>query len=173
MANCVKCQYAGEIDRLRQICLRCTIGKASCGLSNGGVSFVSMDAARDGNCRDRLAWRGLVRESAEIIQTPLDGEERERLLRVIYMFSSLSYDEAGMVALMMQGRSLQQIADERGQSIQAVHARWKSILKRNPAWRAVANGKINSGCGRKPSPKPMQQLDFFEMMGDGNGQTQA
>jgi len=171
LANCTKCRHAKEIDRLRKICLGCAIGKDSCGLSNGGVSFVSFDAARDENCKQRIARRGVVREDVQIVETPLGGKERENLLRVIYMFSSLSYDEAGMVCRMMQGRTIQQIADERSQSIQTVHARWKSIVKRDPAWQAIMNGMIGSGRGRKPDPKPMQQLTLFDLMGGGNGQT--
>ena len=80
------------------------------------------------------------------------------------MFSALSYDEAGMVCGMLAGRSLQQIAAERRQKIQTVHARWTSICKRNPAWKSLANGMIGSGRGRKPKRRKLKQLDLFDMM---------
>lgn len=167
MANCTKCQHAKEIDRLRKICLGCSIGKDGCGLSNAGHCFVSLDAAKDENCRDRIAIRGAVRDTPDILQSPLNAQEREHLLRVIYMFSSLSYDEAGMVVRMMQGRSLQQIADERGQSIQTLHARWKAVIKRDTAWESLANGMIGSGRGCKPDTPKAEQLDLFDMAEGG------
>lgn len=164
MANCTKCHHAKEIDRLRRICLGCSIGKAGCGLSKAGRSFVSLDAARDANCRDRITKRGVKRDAPAVIESPLNPNERENLLRVIYMFASLSYDEAGMVCQMMQGRTIQQIANERGLDIQVVHARWKSITKRNPAWLSLANGMIGSGRGRKPQ-KQFEQPSLFDMTG--------
>lgn len=106
-----------------------------------------------------------MRERAEVVETPLNPEERENLLRLLYMFSSLSYDEAGMVCRMMQGRTIQQIADERGQNIQVVHARWTAITARNPAWKSLANGMIGSGRGRKPSAKSLRQMDLFDTTG--------
>ena len=173
MANCIKCQHAKEIDRLRKICLGCSIGKvnkdgsSSCGLSNDGHCVVSLDAAKDENCRDRILRREADRSAPTILESPLNPAERENLLRVIYMFSSLAYDEAGMVCLMLQGRSLQEIADERQQKIQTVHARWKSIVKRNPAWESLANGMIGSGRGRKPEAKKVEQLELFDMTEGG------
>lgn len=162
MANCAKCRHAKEIERLREICLGCAIGKDGCGLSNAGRCVVSLDAARDANCRDRIAARhGVQRDIPAVVESPLDSGERENLLRVIYMFSSLSYDEAGMVCQMMQGRGLQQISNERGQSIQAVHARWKALVKRDPAWETLANCMIGSGRGRKPAAKTFRQMDLF------------
>ncbi len=161
MANCTKCQHAKAIERLRRICLGCAIGKDGCGLSNAGRCVVSLDAARDENCRDRIMQRGTKRDAPALLSSPLNPAERENLLRVIYMFSSLSYDEAGMVCRMLQGRSLQQIAEERGQSIQQVHARWKAITKRNRAWESLANCMIGSGRGRKPDAKTVEQLDLF------------
>ena len=160
MANCTKCQHAKAIERLRRICLGCAIGKDGCGLSNAGRCVVSLDAARDENCRDRIMQRGTKRDAPALLSSPLNPAERENLLRVIYMFSSLSYDEAGMVCRMMQGCSLQTIAGECGQSLQTVHARWKSLTKRNPAWLSLANGMIGSGRGRKPQPKREKQMEF-------------
>ena len=179
MANCAKCRHAKEIERLRKICLGCSIGKvnkdgsSNCGLSKAGHSVISLDAAKDENCRDRIARHGVQRDVPAVVESPLNPAEREHLLRVIYMFSSLSYDEAGMVCRMMQGCSLQQIADERGQSLQTVHARWKSLTKRNPAWLSLANGMIGSGRGRKPDVRETSQMDFFDIMGGGNGQAKA
>jgi len=173
LANCAKCRHAKEIERLRKICLGCAIGKDGCGLSNAGRSFVSFDAARDENCRNSMAMRALARESPDVVSSPLKPDERENLLRVIYMFSSLTYDEAGMVCRMMQGASLQAIARKSGQSLQTVHARWKSLVKRNPAWLALANGMIGSGRGRKPKLEETSQMDFFDRIGGVNGQTKT
>lgn len=109
--------------------------------------------------------RSVERCRAEIVESPLNPDERENLLRVIYKFSSLSYDEAGMVCLMMQGRGLQQIANERRQSIQAVHARWKALVKRDPVWESLANCMIGSGRGRKKAKKNFKQMDLFDTTG--------
>jgi len=102
----------------------------------------------------------MVRERPEIVESPLNPDERENLLRIIYKFSSLSYDEAGMVCRMMQGRSLRQIADERRQSIQAVHARWKALVKRDRAWETLATGMIGSGRGRKKVAKVGREVQM-------------
>ena len=166
MANCAKCIHAKEIDRLRDICLGCSIGKvnkdgsSNCGLSNAGHSFVSLDAARDANCRDRIARHGVQRDIPAVIESPLNPDEREHLLRVIYMFSSLSYDEAGMVCRMMGGATIDDVAKEAGELPQTVHSRWQSLCKREPAFLSLANGMIGSGRGRKPQPKREKQMEF-------------
>ena len=147
------CPHRPEIDRLRLICQDCAIGRAGCGLSKRGRSFVSFDAARGEKLRDRIAAYRVSAETPEVVVTSLGAAERENLLKVIYMFSELSYDEAGLVCRMLQNRSLQQIADERGLSIQTVHARWKALTGRNAAWKALANNMIGIGRGRKPAPK--------------------
>ena len=164
MANCAKCIYAKEIDRLRDICLGCSIGKDGCGLSNAGHSVVSLDAASDEKCKHKIERRRVFTSAPAVIETPLGAAERENLLRILYMFSSLSYDEAGTVCSMLAGKSLQQIATDRRQKIQTVHARWKFVCKRNPAWKSLANGMIGSGRGRKLKRKKLKQLDFFDMM---------
>ena len=150
---------------MREICLGCAIGKDGCGLSKAGHSVISLDAARDANCRDRIVRHGVQRDVPAVVESPLNPAERENLLRVIYKFSSLTYDEAGMVCLMMQGRGLQQIANERRQSIQAVHARWKALVKRDPVWESLANCMIGSGRGRKKAKKNFKQMDLFDTTG--------
>ena len=160
MANCAKCRHAKEIERLREICLGCAIGKDGCGLSKAGHSVISLDAARDANCRDRIARHGVQRDVPAVVESPLNPAERENLLRVIYMFSSLSYDEAGMVCRMMGGATIDDVAKEAGELPQTVHSRWQSLCKREPAFLSLANGMIGSGRGRKPQPKREKQMEF-------------
>ena len=65
-------------------------------------------------------------------------------------FSALSDVDAAIVCRMLRGERLVDIANAQGLALQTVHVRWKSLIKRNPVWKSLANGKIGSGCGRKP-----------------------
>ena len=162
MQYCKKCPYDRK-DVTKDVCRMCReVGNPNATPSHKGRVMISLDAAVDQNCRDRILSRRKVRDAApEVTESPLNASERQHLLEVIFMFSSLSYDEAGMVARMMRGCSIDSIADERGQSPQVVHARWKSICKRNPAWKAIASGLIGCGRGRKPKKPEYIQPDLF------------
>ena len=167
MANCCKCSHAKEIARLRDICLNCSIGKAECGLSHGGVSHVSMDAAADGS----LVLRGRVapdyvrpgRRDEQRIETPLGPDERTNLLKVLVKFAELGadWDDAGLICSMLNGKTIDQIARERCVSPQTVHARWTRITTADPTWRSIANGMIGSGRGRKPKRPKFMQMELF------------
>ena len=145
---------------MRSICLKCATGKGNCGLSGGGVSFISFDAAENEKCRDKIASRRALRFIPEIVESPLHPKERENLLKILFLFGSLSYDEAGLVVRMMQGKTLNEIASERKQSLQTIHARWKALIERESVWIEIANGMIGSGRGRKPTEKPKER-DLF------------
>lgn len=166
MANCCKCAHAGEIARLREICLKCSIGKAECGLSHGGVSFVSMDAAHDpaSVLRGRVAADYAVPGAREEqkIETPLGDKERQHLLQILTKFAELgaNWDDAGLICSMLAGKTLDQLARERGTSPQTLHARWKRIITADPTWKSIANGMIGRGRGRKPGEKEPTQLEF-------------
>lgn len=165
MANCLKCAQAKEIARLRDICLNCVIGKAECGLSHGGVSFVSMDAAKSPEMvtRGRVAPEYSTRSEPNVkMDTPLGADERERLLLLLAKFAELSWDDAGLICSMLAGKTLDRIAQERKISPQALHARWTKLITRNPIWKALTNGMIGSGRGRKASAGPAQsQMELF------------
>lgn len=160
IANCLKCRHAKEIERLRKACLACSIGGEGCGLSRKGVSFVSLDAAKDGHNRDAILARRVGRYRPEIVQTPLGADERERHARLLNLFAQLTYDEAGMVCRMMGGATLDEVAKEAGELPQTVHSRWQSLCRREPAFLSLANGMIGSGRGRKPQPKRERQMEF-------------
>lgn len=159
MANCLKCAHAKEIDRLRKVCLECSIGGEGCGLSHKGRSHISLDAAASEHNRDEILSRAEVRVSPKVTETPLSADERSRYLTILNMFSALSYDEAGLVCSMLGGKTIAEIASERKEAIQTVHARWKSLTRRQPAFVALANGLIGSGCGRRGEVKT-RQIEF-------------
>lgn len=150
---------------MRDICLKCIIGKAECGLSHGGVSFVSMDAAKspDTVTRGRIAPEYSPRQEPNVkLETPLGADERERLLLLLSKFAELSWDDAGLICAMLAGKTLDRIAQERKISPQALHARWTKLITRNPTWKALTNGMIGSGRGRKASAGPEQsQMELF------------
>lgn len=173
MADCCKCIHQREIDqleterkRLESICRNCIVGKHDCGLSHGGVSFVSSDAAADPELvyRGRIArdWvrPGVPREQPKL-ETPLGQKERDNLLMLLNKFAQLgsSYDDAGLICSMLAGKTIDEIARERNVSEQTLHARWKKICKKDPAWASLANGLIGKGVGRKPT-KQVTQGEF-------------
>jgi len=166
MANCYKCAHAKAIARLRKICLACNIGQPSCGLSNGGRSHVSLDAAEN---PDTVLTKGgvdpLYAKPGEKVEPPkiktdLQGEERNNLLRILYKFADLTWDNAGLVCAMLSGKTLDEIAKERKRKPQTINSRWKRLIKSDPVWEALKNGMIGSGRGRKPDQKPFTQLEF-------------
>ena len=175
MANCLKCPH---IDRLRAACIDCPIGKdghkgnpLGCGISNKGITYISLDAARDENCRDRMLAHPLRPQYPEVVETPLNPKERENLLRVLCMFGSLSYDEAGLVCRMMAGASVTEIAQERGISEQTVYSRWLAVTKRDPSWKALASGMIGSGRGRKAGQRQRVQMSLFDSVTVRDGES--
>ena len=96
------------------------------------------------------------------MDTPLGADERERLLLLLAKFAELSWDDAGLICSMLAGKTLDRIAQERKISPQALHARWTKLITRNPAWKALTNGMIGSGRGRKASAEPAQsQMELF------------
>lgn len=168
MASCMKCPHRQDIERLREICLNCTIGKPECGLSHGGVSFVSMDAPDrpDAVLYGRMAPDYVPpgkKVKRQKLDTPLGKQERDNLLVLLNKFAELGsdYDDAGLICSMLAGKTIDRIARERGMSIQAVHARWKRIIGDDPTWATLANGMIGKGRGRKPSRKRQTQMELF------------
>lgn len=166
MANCTKCQHAKEIDRLRDICLGCAIGKDGCGLSNAGRCVVSLDAAKDENCRDLMLSRVAVdyvrRKAGADNLWNVPAAALPYVRAALYPFSALSDSAAALVCRMLRGERLVDIANAQGLTIQTVHARWKSLIRRNPVWKSLANGMIGSGRGRKskraqPRGKPQMR----------------
>ena len=84
MANCLKCAHAKEIARLRDICLNCVIGKAECGLSHGGVSFVSMDAAKS----PEMVTRGRVAPEYSTRSEPICSSPRKARKSIVFGWGS-------------------------------------------------------------------------------------
>lgn len=165
MANCYKCAHAKEIARLRKVCLECNIGQPGCGLSNGGVSHVSLDAAENPetvltNGKVHPDWRAPGKREPQTVNTELGAEERANLYRLLVKFAELgrNWDDAGLVCGMLAGKTLDQMARERGLSPQTVNSRWKRIIKAEPVFLALKNGMIGKGRGRKPKRKRETQM---------------
>jgi len=164
MADCTKCPHQKQIQRLQRICLNCCINGKSCGLSNGGVSWVHMDAAANpatvyANRTAPLYQPGGKRDM-DAVQSPCNPDERERYLRILQMFAELSWDDAGLVACMMRGMEIDAIAKMRKVKYETIFLRWQKIKKANPAFGALANGLM--GCGRGRKPKKELQGDLFK-----------
>jgi hypothetical protein len=163
LANCFKCPHQREVDRLEKerkrleaICRNCIIKNHDCGLSHGGVSFVSSDSVPNPDIvyKGRIArdWQAPNAPNVQPkIESPLNQDERSNLLMLLNKFAELgsSYDDAGLICSMLAGKTIDQIAQERKISEQALHARWKKICKRDSTWESLANGLIGKGVGRK------------------------
>lgn len=164
MADCNTCPHQKQIRRLQRICHGCVIGGESCGLSNGGVSWVHMDAAANPATvyAKRLAplYRPGGARDMEAVKSPCNPDERDRYLRILQMFAELSWDDAGLVACMLRGMEIGEIAKTRKVKYETIFLRWQKIKKANPAFGALANGLM--GCGRGRKPKKETQGDLFK-----------
>lgn len=165
MANCTTCPNQREIDRIRSVCLACSIGGEACGVSHAGRSFVSLDAAGDPAkvyvSRAAPLSRAGGRADAPALDTPCSPEERERHLRLLRMFAALSWDDAGLVCALLRGETVGAIARARGVAYETVFLRWQKVKRANPAFAALANGFMGSGRGRKPKRRREVQGDLF------------
>lgn len=162
MADCNTCPHQRQIRRLQRICQKCVIGGKSCGLSNGGVSWVHMDAAANPSTvyASRIApdyVRG-GKADMDAVKSPCNPDERDRYLRLLQMFAELSWDDAGLVACMMRGMEIDAIAKLRKVKYETIFLRWQKIKRVNPAFGALANGLMGCGRGRK---KKIIQEDLF------------
>jgi len=128
---------------------------------------VSLDAAenpatvlRKGKVDSR--WTPPGPREPQKIETPLAGEERNNLLKVLTKFAELgsNRDDAGLVCGLLSGKTLDQLAREWGVSPQTVHSRWKKLIKADPAWLALKNGMIGKGRGRKPARRRETQMEL-------------
>ena len=152
-AGCHNCPHDAEIARLREVCLAC---KRCSGdkVTLNGWTHVSLDAARNAACMAKM----LSMTSADYM--PRSPSPRSRvnvpddvlpyLVAVIEPVTRLKDEHLLLLAAMLSGERLADIARRTGCRLQTVHARWKSLTKRNPAWLSLANGMIGSGRGRKP-----------------------
>lgn len=151
--GCHNCSHDAEIARLRDICVKCKRCNGD-RVKIGGRTHVSLDAARDENCR------ALILSRAEPDFRQPTGDEADRvnvprevlpyLRRLIMEVVDLGDDDILLLAGMMRGERLVDHARRRGVTLQAVYARWKRITTLHPAWLSLANGMIGSGRGRKP-----------------------
>ena len=161
-AGCHICPHDAEIARLREICL-------SCGRCDGervrlgGWTHVSLDAARDAACMEKMLSMVpadyMPRSPSPRSRVNVPDDVLPYLVAVIEPVTRLKDEHLLLLAAMLRGERLADIARRTGCKLQTVHARWKSLTKRNPIWRALANGKIGLGVGRKPR-KAAQRADW-------------
>jgi len=141
---CETCQYSGE--------------------SNDGVSWVHIDAADNPatvyNNRTAPLYQIGGKRDFDAVKSPCNPEERERYLRILQMISEISWDDAGLLSCLLRGMRIKDIAIMRGCSYESIYYRWERMKKRNPAFLALINGMMGSGCGRKPTKSI--QCDLFE-----------
>ena len=79
----------------------------------------------------------------------VSGELRDEILDIIRRFGDIPFGCADIVCGMLAGKTLADMAKESGRSIQALHATWKRVCEKDPIWRAIENGLIGKGVGRK------------------------
>lgn len=150
--GCHNCPHDAEIARLRETCLACRRCNGD-RVKIGSLSHISLDAASDENCRDRILMHVSVDYAPNAAMSSIadvPDNVRPYLLRFAELFVRLNAEDVLLLAAMMRGERLVDIARRTGVSLQAVHARWKKIIRLHPIWEAIATGMIGSGRGRKP-----------------------
>ena len=153
MPACHQCEHQREIDklnaeteRLRSVCLACK--GASKFMPGKGFSTIYLDGEE---CPEKvLAHRTdkLLVPGGSTVDLP-EGVE-EFLRQLLAEFSMLTDYDAVIVARMLRGQRITDIALDLGKSRASVHACWKRLTTRNPHFKALANGGIGKrGGGRK------------------------
>ena len=155
--GCHNCPHDAEIAKLRETCLKCTRCNGD-HVKVASWSRVSLDAARDDGCRGLILGR-TARDYRPRDPTPcnpvnIPDDVYQYLMAVLEPFAGLDNLGAALVCAMLRGETLTEIARREGVTLQAMHSRWKTLLRRNPIWAAIANGMIGSGRGRKPGKTP-------------------
>lgn len=168
MANCYKCAHAKEIERLRKICLECPIGGEGCGLSHGGSSHVSFDAAKNADLvlDGRVAPEYEVPEYSPIAEKPPDPapDMDDRMLELVRVFADIPVGCADVVSGMLRGETLAEMAKETKTSIQSLHQKWQRVCAKNPVWRSIETGMIGKGLGRKKRTFDAEKADAATQM---------
>ena len=153
--GCHNCPHNAEIERLRKICIRC---KRCSGdrVRVGSWTHVSIDAARDEACAEKMLSMTppdyAPRRQMRLSRVAMPDTVLPYLLRIVEPVKLLNDKDLLLLAAMMRGERLADIARRTGVTLSAVHERWKKILRHNPIWRTLATGMIGSGRGRKPRP---------------------
>ena len=156
-AGCHSCPHGAEIERLRETCLKCKRCDGDF-VKLSGLSRVSIDAAGDEACAEKmLSMRSPDYSPGKpsVSRVDVPKEVLPYLLRIVEPISQLKDKDVLLIVAMLRGERLTDIARRTGRSLQAVHARWKKILRHYPAWKVFATGMIGSGRGRKPDARNM------------------
>jgi hypothetical protein len=151
--GCHNCPHDAEIARLRETCLACRRCNGD-RVKIGNWTRISIDNAKDETASALILSRTppdyVPRKPSPRSRVDVPEAVRVYLLRAMEPFARLRDNDVLLVAAMMRGERLVDIARRTGESLQTVHARWKSLLRRVPIWEAIATGMIGSGRGRKP-----------------------
>lgn len=155
--QCHLCRYSGVNALLSERGLPlCEEAERAClacrdpGLPNDGVSWVHMDAAA--NPATVYAHRAAPDYAPNGRSRPreISGERaREGVLDLLRRFGEIPYGSADVVCGMLRGKTLAELSAETRQSIQSLHARWRRACEADPVWRAIENGMMGKGVGRK------------------------
>lgn len=151
--GCHNCPHDAEIARLRETCLACKRCNGDM-VKIGEWTRVSLDAGKDEACAEKILAH-VPPDYAPRAPSPRSRVDvpdfvLPYLLRIMEPFARLRAKDLILLASMMRGERLVDIARRTGLTLQAVHSRWQRILCKNPIWAAVATGMIGSGRGRKP-----------------------
>lgn len=155
--QCHLCKYDGVNALLRKrglpickeaerACLRCK----DPGLPNDGVSWVHMDAAANpSTVYDKRTAPDYLPNAPDEHKCVVEGPAREGILDLLRRFGGIPFDSAGVVCGMLAGKTLVEMAAEQKMSVQVLHAKWKRACAADPIWKAIENGMMGKGVGRK------------------------
>lgn len=177
-----------EQARLREICSKCRLGEEV-----AGDGSISLDSIHDGtigrvakvspecaaSCTfdpgeideprpvpDEVARADDALATLLACVAALPYEQIARLAKVADVFRSLTRQEFGIVAHLLNGGTMTGYAEANGLTKQTAFARIKALFKAHPAFRAIANGGLTHGKGgRVAAPRTITQPDLFGMEG--------
>lgn len=172
--QCHLCKYNGVNERLKnqglpldeeaeRACLSCQ------GVDmkdiHDGQSWVSIDAAEN----PATVYSGRVAPDyapGERVKHPeiVSGKAREGLLDILRMFADIPFGSADVVCGMLAGKTLAELSQESKKTIQALHAAWKRACEVNPKWKAIENGMMGKGVGRKKKTFDQEMRDMPQQM---------
>ncbi len=152
--TCHSCPHDREIARLRAICMRCTLSDVP---TNGTTSLDALTdgAIETGELRAKVAAdvSAVATFNPDGIDEPADdaagrvlpsmpeGAE-EYVLELLRLFASLTLADVLVVHGFMRGWGIVRMADRYGESKQAISARVRNALKRNPWLAELARSRI-------------------------------
>ena len=161
MAECHKCPHQAEIERLRDICTRC---RGPVEDNHGGVSFVSVEAARDSAriLNPAPDYNQGTGETCSRFNEEVPPELRPFVLNILRPFWSMTFEEWVVIGGKIRGMSDKEITAAIGWSKQRVWEIGERVKRKHARLGGIRTGMdgVRKG-GRTATPKENEQMELF------------